>query len=587
MLKTLYNLIGEFKRATLIAPIFTALEVVMGVLIPYVTAAIIDKGIMSGDIQRIYYYGAIMVGLALISLYAGITSGKYSAYAATGFAYNLRDAMYKHVQTFSFSNIDKFSTAGLITRMTTDVSNLQNAFQQIIRVMVRAPLMLISCFSMSVFINAKLSLIFVSAMVILGVLLFLIVSRTMKLFSQVFQRYDDLNSSVQENIAGIRVVKSFVRESYEKKKFSKAATNLYNLFVKAESLLAFNNPVMNLVVYGCIILLSWFGAKLIVADELTTGELTSLLAYVMNISMSLMMLSMIFVMLTMSTASAKRIFEVLSEKPSIMNPEHPVMEVTDGEISFEHVSFAYENGTGENALNDISLHIKSGETIGIIGGTGSGKSSLVNLISRLYDVKDGVLRVGGRDVRSYDLETLRNSVSVVLQKNILFSGTILDNLRWGKEDATEEECREACRIACADEFIEQFPQGYHTRIEQGGTNVSGGQKQRLCLARALLKKPKILILDDSTSAVDTATDAKIRTAFASAIPNTTKLIISQRILSMQNADRILVLDHGQVSGFDTHANLLRTNQIYQEIYRMQTESSDGDFDESKEGGVTA
>ena len=446
---------------------------------------------------------------------------------------------------------------------------------------------LISCFSMSVFINAKLSLIFVSAMVILGVLLFLIVSRTMKLFSQVFQRYDDLNSSVQENIAGIRVVKSFVRESYEKKKFSKAATNLYNLFVKAESLLAFNNPVMNLVVYGCIILLSWFGAKLIVANELTTGELTSLLAYVMNISMSLMMLSMIFVMLTMSTASAKRIFEVLSEKPSIMNPEHPVMEVTDGEISFEHVSFAYENGTGENALNDISLHIKSGETIGIIGGTGSGKSSLVNLISRLYDVKDGVLRVGGRDVRSYDLETLRNSVSVVLQKNILFSGTILDNLRWGKEDATEEECREACRIACADEFIEQFPQGYHTRIEQGGTNVSGGQKQRLCLARALLKKPKILILDDSTSAVDTATDAKIRTAFASAIPNTTKLIISQRILSMQNADRILVLDHGQVSGFDTHANLLRTNQIYQEIYRMQTESSDGDFDESKEGGVTA
>lgn len=587
MLKTLYNLIGEFKRATLIAPIFTALEVVMGVLIPYVTAAIIDKGIMAGDIQRIYYYGAIMVGLALISLYAGITSGKYSAYAATGFAYNLRDAMYKHVQTFSFSNIDKFSTAGLITRMTTDVSNLQNAFQQIIRVMVRAPLMLISCFSMSVFINAKLSLIFVSAMVILGVLLFLIVSRTMKLFSQVFQRYDDLNSSVQENIAGIRVVKSFVRESYEKKKFSKAATNLYNLFVKAESLLAFNNPVMNLVVYGCIILLSWFGAKLIVADELTTGELTSLLAYVMNISMSLMMLSMIFVMLTMSTASAKRIFEVLSEKPSIMNPEHPVMEVTDGEISFEHVSFAYENGTGENALNDISLHIKSGETIGIIGGTGSGKSSLVNLISRLYDVKDGMLRVGGRDVRSYDLETLRNSVSVVLQKNILFSGTILDNLRWGKEDATEEECREACRIACADEFIEQFPQGYHTRIEQGGTNVSGGQKQRLCLARALLKKPKILILDDSTSAVDTATDAKIRTAFASAIPNTTKLIISQRILSMQNADRILVLDHGQVSGFDTHTNLLRTNQIYQEIYRMQTESSDGDFDESKEGGVTA
>lgn len=587
MLKTLYNLIGEFKRATLIAPIFTALEVVMGVLIPYVTAAIIDKGIMAGDIQRIYYYGAIMVGLALISLYAGITSGKYSAYAATGFAYNLRDAMYKHVQTFSFSNIDKFSTAGLITRMTTDVSNLQNAFQQIIRVMVRAPLMLISCFSMSVFINAKLSLIFVSAMVILGVLLFLIVSRTMKLFSQVFQRYDDLNSSVQENIAGIRVVKSFVRESYEKKKFSKAATNLYNLFVKAESLLAFNNPVMNLVVYGCIILLSWFGAKLIVADELTTGELTSLLAYVMNISMSLMMLSMIFVMLTMSTASAKRIFEVLSEKPSIMNPEHPVMEVTDGEISFEHVSFAYENGTGENALNDISLYIKSGETIGIIGGTGSGKSSLVNLISRLYDVKDGVLRVGGRDVRSYDLETLRNSVSVVLQKNILFSGTILDNLRWGKEDATEEECREACRIACADEFIEQFPQGYHTRIEQGGTNVSGGQKQRLCLARALLKKPKILILDDSTSAVDTATDAKIRTAFASAIPNTTKLIISQRILSMQNADRILVLDHGQVSGFDTHANLLRTNQIYQEIYRMQTESSDGDFDESKEGGVSA
>ena len=446
--------------------------------------------------------------------------------------------------------------------------------------------MLISCFSMSVFINAKLSLIFISAMLILGVLLFLIVSRTMKLFSQVFQRYDDLNSSVQENIAGIRVVKSFVREDYEKKKFSKAATNLYNLFVKAESLLAFNNPVMNLVVYGCIILLSWFGAKLIVADELTTGELTSLLAYVMNISMSLMMLSMIFVMLTMSSASAKRIFEVLTEKPSIKNPKEPLMDVADGSIDFEHVCFAYENGTGENALNDITLHIQSGETIGIIGGTGSGKSSLVNLISRLYDVKSGVLRVGGRDVREYDLETLRNSVSVVLQKNILFSGTILDNLRWGKEDATEEECREACRIASADEFIEQFPQGYHTHIEQGGTNVSGGQKQRLCLARALLKNPKILILDDSTSAVDTATDAKIRTAFASAIPDTTKLIISQRILSMQNADRILVLDHGQVSGFDTHDNLLRTNQIYQDIYRMQMEN-DGDFDESKEGGAEA
>ena len=586
MLKTLYNLIGEYKRAALIAPFFTALEVVMGVLIPYVTASIIDKGIMTGDIQKIYYYGAIMVGLALISLYAGITSGKYSAYASTGFAYNLRDAMYKHVQTFSFSNIDKFSTPGLITRMTTDVSNLQNAFQQIIRVTVRAPLMLISCFSMSVFINAKLSLIFISAMLILGVLLFLIVSRTMKLFSQVFQRYDDLNSSVQENIAGIRVVKSFVREDYEKKKFSKAATNLYNLFVKAESLLAFNNPVMNLVVYGCIILLSWFGAKLIVADELTTGELTSLLAYVMNISMSLMMLSMIFVMLTTSSASAKRIFEVLTEKPSIKNPKEPLMDVADGSIDFEHVCFAYENGTGENALNDINLHIQSGETIGIIGGTGSGKSSLVNLISRLYDVKSGVLRVGGRDVREYDLETLRNSVSVVLQKNILFSGTILDNLRWGKEDATEEECREACRIACADEFIEQFPQGYHTHIEQGGTNVSGGQKQRLCLARALLKNPKILILDDSTSAVDTATDAKIRTAFASAIPDTTKLIISQRILSMQNANRILVLDHGQVSGFDTHDNLLRTNQIYQDIYRMQMEN-DGDFDESKEGGAEA
>lgn len=578
MIKTLMGYIREYKKSTILTPIFTALEVVMEVLIPFITASIIDKGIEAGNMKMVAVYGGIMLVMAFFSLTFGVLAGKYAADASSGFAANLRDAMYERIQTFSFSNIDKFSTAGLVTRMTTDVTNLQMAFQMVIRIAVRSPFMLISSMAMCFFINAKLSLVFLVAIIFLGVVLFSIIGKVTKLFDVVFKKYDDLNASVQENVSAIRVVKAFVREDYEKEKFTTASNNLYGMFVKAESFIALNGPVMMLVIYGCIIALSWFGAKFIVIGDLTTGELTSMFTYVMSVLMSLMMLSMIFVMLTMSTASAKRISEVLTEEPDITNPENPVMEISNGSIDFNNVSFSYKHGSGEKTLSDIDLHIKSGETIGIIGGTGCGKSSLANLISRLYDVDEGSVCVGGVDVREYDIEMLRNKVAVVLQKNVLFSGTILDNLRWGKENATEEECMEACRLACADEFIERFPDKYNTHIEQGGSNVSGGQKQRLCIARALLKDPKILILDDSTSAVDTATDAKIRKAFAEKIPGTTKIIIAQRISSVQHADRILVLEEGRISGFDTHEKLIETNEIYNEIYTTQTKGS-GDFDE--------
>lgn len=577
MIKALSRHIGQYKRDSILTPIFAALEVFMEILIPFVTASIIDKGIQAGDMGKVGQYGGLMLLLAFLALFFGIAAGKYAASASTGFACNLRDAMFENIQTFSFSNIDKFSTAGLVTRMTTDVTNMQNAYQMILRITVRAPLMLICSMAMCFVINVKLSLIFLGAMIFLGCILFLIIKKAMPVFDNVFNKYDDLNASVQENVSAIRVVKAFVREDHENTKFTKAAENLYRLFVKAESILAFNNPVMMLAVYGCILALSWLGAHYIVIGDMTTGNLTSLFSYVLSMMMSLMMLSMIFVMLSMSIASARRIAEVLNETPDLANPEEPVMEITDGSIDFNHVNFSYKKGTGEDTLHDIDVHIHSGETIGIIGGTGCGKSSFVNLISRIYDVTDGSVQVGGRDVRDYDMEVLRNEVSVVLQKNVLFSGTILDNLRWGKEDATEEECIEACRQACADEFIERMPQKYETWIEQGGSNVSGGQRQRLCIARALLKRPKVLILDDSTSAVDTATDAKIRQAFATEIPGTTKLIISQRISSIQDADRILVLDDGAVNGFDTHENLLQTNTVYREIYEAQTQGG-GDFD---------
>ena len=577
MLKTLLSQVKEYKTASLLAPLFTALEVVMELFIPFITAAIIDQGIEAGDLGQVYRYGALMIVMAFLSLCFGTLAGRFSAKASAGFACNLRDALYAKVQTFSFSNIDKYSTAGLVTRMTTDVTNMQNAYQMILRIAVRAPLMLVCSMCMCFFISVQLSAVFLVALVVLGVSLIFIMTRTIPVFQKVFRRYDDLNASVQENVSAIRVVKAFVREAYEDEKFKKAADGLYRLFVKAESTLALNSPIMMLVVYGSILALSWFGAHYIVAGELTTGNLTSLFSYVMGVLMSLMMLSMIFVMVTMSIASAERICEVLKETPALTDPERPLMTVSDGRVDFDHVSFSYQHGSGEVVLRDLDLHIASGETIGVVGGTGSGKSSLVNLISRLYDVDQGSVRVGGVDVRDYDLEALRNQVAVVLQKNVLFSGTILDNLRWGKEDATEEECREAARLACADEFIDRFPDGYNTWIEQGGANVSGGKKQRLCIARALLKSPKVLILDDSTSAVDTATDAKIREAFARQIPGTTKIIIAQRVSSVQNADRILVLDNGAVSGFDTHENLLKTNRIYQEIYEAQTQGG-GDFD---------
>ena len=585
MIKTLLKQVKQYKRESLLTPLFTALEVLLEVLIPFITASIIDKGIEQGNIGQVYFYGGLMLIMAFLSLLSGVLAGKYAAAASSGFACNLRDGMYENIQRFSFSNIDKYSTAGLVTRMTTDVTNVQNSYQMILRIAVRAPLMLVCSMAMCFFINGKLSLIFLAAIAVLAAALGLIMTRTTKIFDEVFRKYDDLNSSVQENVSAIRVVKAFVREEHENNKFTRAAENLYRLFVKAEGLLALNNPVMMLVVYGCIISLSWFGAKFIVVGGLTTGELTSMFSYVMSVLMSLMMLSMIFVMVTMSAASGRRIAQVLDEKADLTNPENPLMSIPDGSISFSHVSFSYKHGSGEETLHDIDLQIRPGETIGIIGGTGSGKSSLVNLISRLYDVDKGVVRVGGNDVRRYDMEVLRDQVAVVLQKNVLFSGTILDNLRWGREDATREECREACRQACADEFIEQFPDQYETWIEQGGNNVSGGQKQRLCIARALLKKPKILILDDSTSAVDTATDAKIRESFVQKIPGTTKLVIAQRISSVQDADRILVLDDGRISGFDTHENLLKTNEIYCEIYETQMKGG-GDFDQPSAAAET-
>ena len=599
MLKTLLKQIGSFKTASILTPIFISLEVVMGVLIPYVTSWIIDEGIAQNDLPDVYKYGAIMLVLAAMSMIFGILAGRFSAIASSGFARNLRDAMFRNIQTFSFSNIDKFSSSGLVTRMTTDVNNLQNAFQMLLRVSVRAPLNLIFSIFMCVFINTKMSLIFIIALVILGTALYLIISRTVKLFTQVFKKYDDLNNVVQENVSAIRVVKAFVREDYENKKFSKAARALYGLFVKTESLMALNHPVMMIVVYGCIISLSWFGAKQIVDSELTTGQLTSLFTYVMTILSALMMLSMIFVQLTMSAASGKRVAEVINEKADIVNPEKPVMTVVDGSIDFENVKFTYNKaGTlptiatllaGQSAaaidecdyaVNDVNLHINSGETIGIIGGTGCGKSTLAMLISRMYDVSYGSIKVGGVDVRDYDLETLRNNVSMVLQKNVLFSGTVLDNLRWGKNDATLEECKHACKLACADEFIEEMPNGYDTIIEQGGTNVSGGQKQRLCIARALLKSPKVLVLDDSTSACDTATDARISKALREYMPEVTKIIVAQRVHSVMHASRIIVMESGRVTGFDTHENLLKTNDIYREIYTIQTQDS-GDFDKPK------
>ena len=580
MIKTLLQQVKEYKAASLLTPLFTGLEVLMEVLIPFVTASIIDKGIEAGDMGQVYLYGGLMLVLALISLAAGILAGRFGAKASSGFACNLRDAMYEKIQTYSFSNIDKFSTAGLVTRMTTDVTNLQNAYQMCLRIAVRAPLMLLCSMVMCFFISPRLSSIFLVAVVVLAAALVLIMSKTTRIFNQVFEKYDDLNASVQENVTAIRVVKAFVREDYENNKFKAAAENLYRLFVKAESRLALNNPIMMLIVYGCMIAISWFGAHFIVAGDLTTGQLTSLFSYVLSVLMSLMMLSMVFVMLTMSLASARRIAQVLNEQPDLADPQRPVTQVENGSIDFDHVSFSYKHGTGDQALQDVDLHIRSGETIGVIGGTGSGKSTFANLISRLYDVDAGTVKVGGVDVRQYDMEALRNQVAVVLQKNVLFSGTILDNLRWGKEDATLEECQAACQAACADEFINRFPEGYNTWIEQGGTNVSGGQKQRLCIARALLKRPKVLILDDSTSAVDTATDSKIRQAFASSIPGTTKIIIAQRVSSVQDADRILVLDNGRVNGFGTHQQLLENNKIYQEIYQAQTQGG-GDFDQAQ------
>lgn len=589
MIATLLGQVKQYKKDSILTPVFTAAEVLMEVLIPFVTAQIIDKGITMGNMRRVYGYGILMLGLAALSLLSGFLAGAFAAKASSGFACNLREGMYENIQTFSFSNIDKYSTAGLVTRMTTDVTNVQNAYQMILRIAVRAPLMLICSMCMCFAINARLSLIFVAAIVVLSVVLLFIMSHATRIFDVVFKKYDDLNASVQENVSAIRVVKSFVREDYENDKFTRAAQNLYRLFTKAEGILAFNNPAMMLVVYACILFLSWFGARFVVAGDLTTGQLTSMFSYVMSILMSLMMLSMIFVMVTMSAASGRRIVQVLTEAPDMKNAQNPVMEIPDGRIDFDHVSFAYKEGKGqegeekEETLTDIDLHIRSGETIGIIGGTGCGKSSLINLVSRLYDASEGTVRVGGRNVKDYDMEALRDQVAVVLQKNVLFSGTILENLRWGKENASLEECMEACRLACADEFINRFPMGYDTYIEQGGANVSGGQKQRLCIARALLKNPKILILDDSTSAVDTATDAKIRNAFTEKIPGTTKLIIAQRISSVQDADRILVLDNGRMNGLGSHEELLASNTLYQEIYEGQNQGG-GDFDQQPVNG---
>lgn len=578
MLKTLGAQVKEYRNASIVTPIFMLLEVAMETIIPLLMASIVNKGINAGDTKHIYVMGAWMIVAALFSLLCGSLGAKYGAKAAMGLGKNLRKAMYRNIQSFSFANIDKFSTAGLVTRMTTDVTNIQNAYQMILRMAMRAPASIICAMAMSFFISPQLASIYLAAVVLLGGLLLFICKKAMKYFDSAFQRYDDLNESIQENVSAIRVVKAYVREDYEKNRFKKASKNIYDVFVKAESLVVYNSPAMQFTVYACILLISWFGAHMVVGGSLETGDLMALLTYCMNILMNLMMLSMIFVMISMSLASGRRICEVLNEESTLHNPENPVYEVTDGAIKFDHVTFRYSSHSETPVLDNICLDIKSGETIGIIGGTGSSKSSLVNLISRLYDVNEGAVYVGGKNVKDYDMDSLRNQVSVVLQQNVLFSGTILDNLRWGDKNATEEECINACRMACADDFIESFPDKYNTYIEQGGTNVSGGQKQRLCIARALLKKPKILILDDSTSAVDTATDSKIRAALREAIPGTTKLIIAQRISSVMDADRIIVLNDGRLDGFGSHEELLQNNDIYRDVYDSQTNGG-GDFDE--------
>lgn len=573
--------IRQYKKDALLSPMYTTLCVVLEILIPYLTASIIDKGIAVGDMEHVAKIGSLMAVMAVLAMFCGIRAGIHSARASTGLAANLRESMFGRIQDYSFSNIDRFSTAGLVTRLTTDVTNIQNAFQMILQICTRAPVTLIVALFMAFSISAKLSTVFLVAIAFLGVMIVILIPKAMRYFRQMFRKYDAVNGVVKENVGAIRVVKAFVREEYEDEKFSGAADDLFKNSISAERIISFSMPIMQLIVYACILVISWFGAKMIVSQTgLTTGELTSLLSYVMNILMSLMMLSMVFVMVTQSAAAAQRIEEVLEEQPDITSPENAVKTVKDGSIDFDHVTFAYQQRSGKPVLSDIDLHIQSGETIGIMGGTGSSKSSLVNLISRLYDVTAGEVRVGGVDVRRYDVESLRDAVSVVLQNNVLFSGTIYDNLRWGDKNATDEQCREACHLACADEFIERFPEKYDTRIERGGTNVSGGQKQRLCIARALLKKPKVLILDDSTSAVDTATDAKIREAMRTHIPGTTKIIIAQRISSIQDADRVLVLDNGRVNAFDTPENLLKTNAIYQEVYNSQVGNGGGDFDEA-------
>lgn len=570
-MKKVLSQLKQYKKDALFCIGLTTLEVVMDILLPFITARIIDQGLEKSNLPVVYRYGILMLVMAFLSLTFGGLAGKFAARASSGLAANLREAIYDNIQTFSFSNIDKFSVPGLVTRMTTDITNVQNAFMMVIRVAVRSPLTLVFSYIMCIIISPRLSAMFLIAVVFLLLAVSVIMLATLKIFDQVFRKYDDLNASVQENVSAIRVVKAFVREDYENSKFAKASKNLYKLFVKAEGLLAFNNPAMMLAVYFCIISVSWFGSQFILNGTMSSGDLTSLFSYIMSLLMSLMMLSMVVVMISMSLASVHRISEVLSETPDLKEPEHPVMEVADGSVDFNHVDFSYQHGSGKYALSDIDLHIKSGETIGVIGGTGSGKSSLVNLICRLYDVDDGSVCVGGVDVRKYDMEALRNQVSVVLQKNTLFSGTILENLRWGNPDATDEECIEACRAACADEFIDRMPMGYETRIERGGSNVSGGQKQRLCIARALLKKPKVLILDDSTSAVDTATDAKIRQAFANELKDTTKIIIAQRVTSICEADLILVMDRGRIIAQGTHQELMEHCDMYHEIYQSQQE----------------
>ena len=578
MLKTLGAQIKEYKWASIATPVFMLLEVAVDTIIPLLMASIIDNGVNKGDTKHIYIMGVCMIVAALFGLLTGCLGAKYGAKAAMGFGKNLRAAMFRNIQTFSFANIDRFSSASLVTRMTTDVTNIQNAYMMLLRMAMRAPASIICAMAMSFFISPRLATIYLIAVIVLGALLLFISKAAMKYFDRAFKRYDDLNESVQENVSAIRVVKAYVREDYEKKRFSKAAQNIYDVFVKAESLVVYNSPLMQFTVYACILLISWLGAHMVVSSTLTTGDLMALLTYCMNILMNLMMLSMVFVMISLSLASARRISEVLNEQSTLHNPKEPLYDVPDGSISFKHVTFRYSDTAETPVLSDINLDIKSGETIGIIGGTGSSKSSLVNLISRLYDTDTGSVIVGGHDVREYDMDTLRNKVAVVLQQNVLFSGTILENLRWGDKNATTGECIEACKMACADDFIVSFPDKYNTYIEQGGTNVSGGQKQRLCIARALLKKPRILILDDSTSAVDTATDSKIRAALAKTIPGTTKLIIAQRISSVMDADRIIVMNDGKVDGFDTHENLLKNNEIYRDVYDSQTNGG-GDFDE--------